>query len=75
MRLPVFGKAKYPREEMERVAAQELAAALEVVPQPPDPSLASWAVVPAPVSAPTPAVVATAEDLPEPAVTAPGRAG
>ena len=44
MRFPVFGKPKFPRAEMEKVAAQELATALEAVPQPPDPSFATWPV-------------------------------
>lgn len=67
MRLPVFGKPKFAREDMERQAATELAAALEAVPQPPDPSLASW-------PAPAPAVRQVAEPAPAPEVPAPAMA-
>lgn len=41
MRFPVFGRSKFSREEMEEEAAAELRTALEAVPGPPDPRLAS----------------------------------
>lgn len=43
MRVRVFGRPAFSREDMEREAAQELEAAVLSAPQPPDPSLASWA--------------------------------
>lgn len=41
MRLPVFGTSRVSRDEMERVAAAELASALQGAPQPPA-EVGSW---------------------------------